>query len=155
MKTGIAKPGREQAVARELVGERAPDEPLHDDVDAAVRHLVEVEHAHDVRVLDVDLDVRLATEARDLAAVARGGAAQHLHGDLVAERHVLGGVDDADAARADLAPDAVLAAEDGAGRDRPGVAPSSPRSSRPRSSAAMRLRSNDARPLAPRASGPT
>ena len=108
------EPGGEQAVARELVGERAADEALHHDVDAAVGHLVEVEHAHDVGVLDVDLDVRLAAQARDLAAVARRRAAQHLDRDLVAERHVLGGVDDADAARPDLAADAVLAAEDGA-----------------------------------------
>ena len=107
-------PGREEAVARELVGERAPDEALHHDVDAPVGHLVEVEHADDVRVLDVHLDVRLAPEARDLAAVARRRAAQDLHRDLVPERHVLGRVHDADAAGADLAPDAVLAAEHGA-----------------------------------------
>ena len=52
---------------------------------------------------------------RDLAAVPRRRAAQDLHGDLVAERDVLRGVDDADAARPDLAPDAVLPAEHGSG----------------------------------------
>ncbi len=100
-----------QLVAAEFVGERPTEQALHDDVDAAVGHLVEVEHARDVGVLDVNLDVCLATEARDFAPVARCGAPKDFDGDLVAERHVLGGIDDADAPGADLAPDAVLAAE--------------------------------------------
>ena len=155
MKTGIAYPGGEEAVARELVGQRAPDEPLHDDVDAPVGHLVEIEHADDVGVLDVHLDVRLAPQARDLAAVSRRSAAQDLDRDLVSERHVLRRVDDADASGADLAPDAVLAAEHRAGE----VARASPRarpaSSSPRSSAAMRFRLEDPRrPLLARC-GPT
>ena len=119
-------------------------EALHDDVHRAVRHLIEIVHAGDVRMIDVHLDVRLATEARDLAAVLRGRAAQHLHGDLVAERGVLGGVDDADAARADLLADAVFPAEDGAGElaGDGAVLVASPFRSRPRSSAAMRFFSN-------------
>ena len=111
MNTGIAKPGATMCSRDELVGERAAVQALHDDVHRAVGHLVEVEHARDVRMIDVDLDVRLATQASDLAAVLRRRAAEHLDGDLVAERGVLGRVDDADAARADLLADAVLAAE--------------------------------------------
>ncbi len=112
MKTGMAYPGASRPSRARLVGQRATHEPLHDDVDAPVGHLVEIQHAHHVRVLDVHLDVRLAAQARDLATVARGGAAENLDGDLVAERHVLRGVHDADAPRADLAPDAVLSAQD-------------------------------------------
>jgi hypothetical protein len=61
-------------------------------------------------MLDVDLDVSFATKTRDLAAVARCGAAENFDGDLVAERGVLRGVDDADSAGADLPSDPVLAA---------------------------------------------
>ena len=111
MKTGIAKPGARSPSRASLSASARPIEPLHHDVDRSVGHLIEVEHAHDVRVLDVHLDVRLATQARDLAAVLCRRAAQHFDGDLVPERHVLRGVDDADPARADLPPDAVLPAE--------------------------------------------
>ena len=108
----------------------------------AVGHLIEIVHAARRWDVDVDLDVRLAPEARDLAAVLGGGAAQHLHGDLVTERRVLGRVDDADAARADLLADAVLAAEHGAGE----LAGRGRRlrlaGREPRSSAAMRFFSN-------------
>ena len=112
---GDRKPRRDDVLARELVGEGAAVQTLHDDVHRSVGHLIEVVHATDVDVIDVDLDVRLATEARDLAAVASGGAAQDLHRDLVPERRVLGRVDDADAAGADLLADAVLASEHRAG----------------------------------------
>ena len=88
----------DDVLTRELVGEGAPIQALHDDVHRAVGHLVEVVDARDVRMVDVDLDVGLATQACDLAAVLRGSAAEHLHGDLVAERGVLGRVDHADAA---------------------------------------------------------
>src|SRR5262249_30195096 len=42
------KTWRQEALSRHLVREGASDEPLHDNVDGSVRHLIEIEHAYDV-----------------------------------------------------------------------------------------------------------
>src|SRR5580658_9165326 len=100
-----------QAVTRKLVCERLAQEPLHHHVDAPVWHLVEIEHTHHVRVLHVDLDVGFAPQTSDLATVARSGASKHFDGDLVAERHVLCGIDHTNATRTDPPADPVFASE--------------------------------------------
>ena len=63
MNAGTANAGREQTFARRACPRATAREALHHDVDRAVGHLVEVEHARHVRMVDVDLDVRLAAEA--------------------------------------------------------------------------------------------
>ena len=75
-------------------------------------------------------------------ASLRGGAAQHLDRHLRAERDVLGRVHDADAAGADLARDAVLAAERPCPPDRRARPTIRPSTTSPRSSAAMRCLSS-------------
>ncbi len=102
---------RDDARAGELVGQADAAQKLHDDVDAAVGHLVEVEGADDVGVLDRDLHLGFPAKPRDLACILGRGAAQDLDGDLRTQGDVLGRVDDADAARANLARDAILSAE--------------------------------------------
>ena len=64
---------------------------------------------HDVRVMQLGGRLRLVLEALQLPGVERGGERQHLQGHAPAERELLGLVDDAHAAPADLADDAEVA----------------------------------------------
>jgi hypothetical protein len=71
--------------------------------------LADVEDRHDVRVVHPRRCLGLALEADLCRVVARTGRGQHLESDAPAEGLLLGLVDDAHAAPADLAQDAVVA----------------------------------------------
>ena len=71
--------------------------------------LADVEDRHDVGVMHPRRGLRLALKADLRRGVARARPGQHLEGDAPAQGLLLGLVDDAHAAAADLAQDAVVA----------------------------------------------
>src|SRR2546427_12031169 len=71
--------------------------------------LPDVIDAADVRMLNPGRDAGLAVEALDDVAVFVGAEVRHLEGDAAAELAVLGEIDGAHAALAQLADDAVTA----------------------------------------------
>ena len=71
--------------------------------------LADAEDRHDVGVVQVGRGAGLAVEAADLLGVEQGRRAQDLQRHATAERLLLGLVDDAHAAAADLAEDAEIA----------------------------------------------
>ena len=75
-KIGDALLGGEDGLGAEAIGEGLPDEPIHDDINGAVGHLIEVVDFRDRRVFDARLDVSLATQARDFTSIGCGGAAE-------------------------------------------------------------------------------
>ena len=95
----------------DLVEDRVEAEPgdeLHRVVVQPVV-LADAEDRHDVRVVQPRRGPGLAVEPADLLGGPGDARGQHLQGDVPAERLLLGLVDDAHAAAADLAEDAVVA----------------------------------------------
>ena len=71
--------------------------------------LADAEDRHDVGVVQLGRRPRLALGTRSRLASSSSACRQHLQGDVPAQRVLLGLVDDAHAAAADLAEDAVVA----------------------------------------------
>ena len=76
-------------------------------VDAVL--LADGEHGDDVRMVELGGGLRFVAEAGDLPLIEHGGEGQDLQRDAAIERHLVGLVDDAHAAAADLADDLVVA----------------------------------------------
>src|SRR6266540_580729 len=102
---------RDDARSGQLVGQADSAKEFHHDIDAAVRHLVEVERSDDVGMLDRHLYLCFSPQTRDLARVLGRCSAKYFDGYLRSERDVLGRVNHADAPRSDLAGDSVFATE--------------------------------------------
>jgi len=99
---------REATLLRERIREAAPGEPLHDDVVTAVLELSEVEDVDDVIVLDVARGARLVEEARDECRIPTEVREEHLDRHAPRDLRMLGQVDGAHAALADLLRDDVV-----------------------------------------------
>ena len=104
---------RQPAVAADAVLERLALDVLEDDVRAAVV-LAGVDHADDVRVVELGDRARLAAEALELVGVRGDLAVHELDRDLALEHRVEGAVDRRHAAGADLGVEPVAAVEQGA-----------------------------------------
>ena len=108
---GRALRGRDAAHGPQLVDgglERFAVDVLHRVVVDAVL-LADGEHGHDVRVMELGGRLGFVAEAGDLPLVEHRGEGQHLERDAAIERLLVGLVDDAHAAAADLADDLVVA----------------------------------------------
>ena len=90
-----------------MSGEVHAVEELHGEEDRARRGLAEVGDVDDVLVADLRGRLGLLHEARDQVGLAREVFRQDLERDLLLDEDVLGEVDDAHAAFAELADDAV------------------------------------------------
>ena len=108
--------------ARRLMKRRTQARPghvLHGDKQAAIFVLVQVNDLDDIRVAQLVSGPRLLAEALDELGVAAQFGGQELERQLPAQQQVLGKVDDAHPALAQLAHGAVLAAHDLARRKLP------------------------------------
>ena len=93
--------------AADQFGQRLSFDKLHGIImDAALA--AGGEDAHDVRVLDLCCRVGFILEALQLLGVKRGGEGQHLQGHAAAQRDLLSLVDNAHAAPAKFAQEAVI-----------------------------------------------
>src|SRR5690606_20984907 len=97
------RPRRRQRAARlDEIGERLALDELHREIDQAVGRLAEVIDAADVRVREPRRVARLAIEARDRVGIGVHPRMHHLERALAAHLHVLGQVDGAHPAFAEL-----------------------------------------------------
>ncbi|MFT3766518.1 MAG: hypothetical protein QM820_13545 [Minicystis sp.] len=102
--------GRREAFARvDLVAHRSPFEQRHDEVRPPVVEPPEGEDVDDRRVPDLVHGPGLALEAGRHGRILGVGAAQHLDGDALPDRRLLGRVHGADAALPELPFDAISA----------------------------------------------
>ena len=97
-----------QSLALQEIRKALALEPLHHDVRRAVGELAEVEHVDDVLVLDRRRRLRFVEEARHDFRVASQVRQEHLHRDAPPQPRVLGEIDRAHAAFADLAANDVV-----------------------------------------------
>ncbi len=97
-----------RSLALQEIRKALPLEPFHHDVRRAVAELAEVEDVDDVLVLDVRRGFGLVEETRDDLRAATQVRQEHLHRDAPPEPRVLGDVDRAHSAFADLAANDVV-----------------------------------------------
>src|SRR5918995_201985 len=90
--------------------QRLPLDVLEDDVGRAIL-LAGVDHADDVRVVELGDGAGLAAEALQLVGVRRDLAMHELHRDLALQRHVEGAVDRRHPTGADLGVEAIATVE--------------------------------------------
>ncbi len=96
----------------ELFGKGPTLEQLHYDVESSVAQASRKEHAHQVRVVERNGEPGLPLESKDRLLVAGKLGLQDLDGDVTADRGLMGPVDGAHAASADLLIDAKLLEQD-------------------------------------------
>ena len=100
---------RRPRLGEEQLRERAPLEPLHHEIGGPVLELPEVEDLDDVLAADVARGLGLAEEAGDHLRVTAALRVEELDRDPPIDAGVLGQVDGAHPAFADLLPDDVVA----------------------------------------------
>ena len=109
---GSAALGRHRPFALEHLAEGLALQVLHHEEDPAVGDLAEVGDVADGLAADLRSGAGLVAQAIDGPAVLGDVAAQHLDGDALLQLHVLGGVDRAHAAGAQLGEHAVPRSRD-------------------------------------------
>ena len=80
----------------EDLGERRSHEELHREPERPLLLLAEVEHAHEVRMIEEARGAALGVEARAHGRVPLERRMDHLHGDVLREVHVLRAIDGAE-----------------------------------------------------------